>query len=82
MNWMVKMATKMVRVNTLAVAKRWLNQMKEAYHESHQKKLGIWEKARLTCTAKAYGYTDSSAYIVGHCKCVENKISHLGKRIA
>ena len=59
------MATKMVRVNTLAVAKRWLNQMKETYHESHHKKLGIWEKARLTCTAKSYGYTDATAYIVG-----------------
>ena len=75
------MATKMVRVNTLAVAKRWLNQMKETYHESHHKKLGIWEKARQTCTAKSYGYTDATAYIVGHSKCVENKVSNLGKRI-
>lgn len=82
MNWMVKMVTKMVRVNTLAVAKRWLNQMKETYHESHHKKLGIWEKARQTCTAKSYGYTDGSAYIVGHTKSVETKVSNLGKRIA
>ena len=75
------MATKMVRVNTLAVAKRWLNQMKETYHESHHKKLGIWEKARQTCTAKSYSYTDATAYIVGHSKCVENKVSNLGKRL-
>ena len=82
MNWMVKMATKIVKVNSLAVANRWLEQMKESYHESHHKKLGIWEKPRQAVNKKTYGYIDTMVYIVGHRKSIEPKISHLGKRIA
>jgi len=75
------MATKMVMVNSLPVAKRWLQQMKDTYHKSHHKKLGIWEKERQTINKKSYGYTDSTLYVVGHSKCIEVKVNHLGKRI-
>jgi len=75
------MATRMVKVNSLAVAKRWLNQMKEDYHPNHHKRLGIWERPRQYHGVKGYGYSDSMIYIVGHSKAVEPKISHLGKRI-
>ena len=75
------MATKMVSVNSLTVAKRWLKQMKEDYHPNHHKRLGIWEKPRQYVGVKSYGYNDSMIYIVGHSKAVEPKISNLGKRI-
>jgi len=75
------MATRMVRVNSLAVAKRWLNQMKEEYHPNHHKRLGIWERPRQYHGNKSYGYNDSMIYIVGHAKAIEPKVSHLGKRL-
>ena len=75
------MATKIVSVNSLTVAKRWLRQMKEEYHPNHHKRLGIWERPRQYHGVKGYGYHDSMIYIVGHSKAVEPKISHLGKRI-
>jgi len=75
------MATKIVRVNSLAVAKRWHRQMKEEYHPNHHKRLGIWEKPRQYHGVKGYGYHDSMMYIVGHSKAIEIKISHLGKRL-
>jgi len=76
------MATKMVKVNSLAVAERWLEQMKDTYHPNHHKRLGIWEKPRQYHGVKGYGYHDSMMYIVGHSKAIEIKISNLGKRIA
>ncbi len=75
------MATKIVSVNSLTVAKRWLKQMKETYHPNHHKRLGIWEKPRQYVGVKSYAYNDSMIYIVGHSKSVELKISNLGKRI-
>ena len=75
------MATKMVKVNSLAVAKRWLNQLKEEYHPNHHKRLGIWEKPRNYYGRKGYGHVDSMIYIVGHSKSIESKISNLGKRL-
>ena len=75
------MATKMVTVNSLTVAKRWLKQMKEAYHPNHHNRLGIWEKPRQYVGVKSYAYNDSMMYVVGHSKCIENKVSHLGERI-
>ena len=50
------MATKMVSVNSLTVAKRWLKQMKEDYHPNHHKRLGIWEKPRQYVGVKSYAY--------------------------
>ena len=75
------MATKMVRVNSLAVAKRWLEQMKESYHPNHHKRLGIWERPRQYNGRKGYNHFDSMIYVVGHSKAIETKISHLGKRL-
>ena len=34
---------RLVKVNSLAVAERWLGQMKDTYHSSHHKNIGIWE---------------------------------------
>ena len=82
MNWMVKMATKIVKVNSLAVANRWLSQMKDTYHPNHHKRLGIWERPRQGYGRKGYTHTDSMIYVVGHSKAIEIKVSHLGKRIA
>ena len=76
------MVTKMVKVNSLAVAKRWLEQMKGTYHESHHMKIGIWEYSEHGNNTKGYTYSSSRKYIVGHSKSVEPKISNLGKRIA
>ena len=75
------MATKIVRVNSLTVAKRWLEQMKESYHPNHHKRLGIWERPRQSYGRKGYNHTDSMIYVVGHSKAIEAKISHLGKRL-
>ncbi len=75
------MATKIVRVNSLAVAKRWLNQLKEVYHPNHHNRLGIWERPRQYHGRKGYGHSDNMIYVVGHVRAVETKISHLGKRL-
>ena len=75
------MATKMVSVNSLAVAKRWLNQMKEEYHPAQHNRLGIWERHRQGYSRKGYTHTDSTIYVVGHSKSIEAKISHLGRRL-
>ena len=80
MNWMVKMVTRIVKVNSLAVANRWLGQMKDTYHESHLMKLGIWETQPQG--RSRYQYQDNTIYVVGHCRSVEQKVNHLGKRIA
>jgi len=77
------MVTKIVKVNSLAVAERWLEQMKGTYHESHHKKLGIWEyEEHGNNHSKGYTYTSPRKYVVGHRKSVEPKMSNLGKRIA
>ena len=77
------MATKIVKVNSLAVAERWLEQMKGTYHLSHHKKIGIWEYTEHGNNyTKGYTYTSPRKYVVGHSKSVEPKISNLGKRIA
>ena len=75
------MATKMVQVNSLTVAKRWLKEFKEKYPESHHTRLGIWERPRQSYGRKGYSHTDSMIYVVGHSKAIEAKISHLGTRL-
>jgi len=75
------MATRIVRVNSLTVAKRWLKQFKEVYHPNHHKRLGIWEKPRQYHGVKSYGYNDSMIYIVGHANAIEHQVSNLGKRL-
>jgi len=73
------MATKMVRVNSLAVAKRWLKEMREVRHPLHYKKIGIWE---LQPQGRGdYSYSDSTIYIVGNQTSVKAKINNLGKRL-
>ena len=76
------MATKIVKVNSLAVAERWLEQMKGTYHESHHKRIGIWEYEEHGNNSKGYTYNSSRKYVVGHSKSIEPKMSNLGKRIA
>ena len=76
------MPTKIVKVNSLAVAERWLGQMKDTYHKSHHKKIGIWEYEEHRNNLKGYTYISPRKYVVGHRKSVEPKISNLGKRIA
>ena len=69
-----------VKVNSLAVAKRWHGQLKEKYHESHHKKIVIWESQPQG--RSRYQYKDNTLYVVGHRCAVEFNVSHLGKRIA
>ena len=76
------MVTKIVKVNSLAVAKRWLEQIKDTYHKTHRMKIGIWEYREHGNNTKGYTYSSSRKYVVGHRKSVEPKISNLGKRIA
>ena len=73
------MATKMVKVNSLAVAKRWLKEMREVRHPYARKKIGIWELEPQG--AAAYSYSDSTIYIVGNQSSIKAKISNLGKRL-
>ena len=73
------MATKMVRVNSLAVAKRWLKEMREVRHPYCHKKIGIWEVQAQG--SGEYTYTDNTIYIVGNKTSVKAKVNHLGKRI-
>jgi len=76
-------ATKIVKVNSLAVAERWMEQMKGTYHSSHHKKIGIWEyEEHGNNNSKGYTYISPRKYVVGHSKSIEPKISNLGKRIA
>ena len=76
------MATKIVKVNSLAVAERWLEQMKGTYHESHHNRIGIWEYEEHGNNSKGYTYNSPRKYVVGHSKSIELKMSNLGKRIA
>jgi hypothetical protein len=74
------MATKLLTVDSLPVAKRWQKKMRETYHELHHPKIGIWEKPRQTTSN--YSTSGGCRYVVGHSASVEYKVNHLGKRIA
>jgi len=75
------MATRMVRVNTLPVAKRWLKAMREERHPTARFRIGIWEISYKGERAKNYTYSSNKSYIVGSARSVEAKVSNLGKRL-
>jgi len=72
--------TRMVRVNSLPVAKRWYKTMQEERHPLARKRIGIWELKVKGSTV--YRYSSAKNYVVGNSLCVETKISNLGDRIA
>ena len=72
---------RMIKVNTLAVAKRWHKTMREERHPLARKRIGIWELPYQGERAKNYSYSSTKNYIVGNALSVETKISNLGKRI-
>tara|TARA_R110002073_G_scaffold131072_1_gene277762 strand:- start:113 stop:355 length:243 start_codon:yes stop_codon:yes gene_type:complete len=78
---MPKVGCRMVRVNSLAVAKRWLKEMREARHPIARKRIGIWEMPFQGSRAKSYTYSSGMSYIVGNQASVEIKVSNLGKRL-
>ena len=51
------MATRMVRVNTLPVAMRWLKTMRKARHPNARKRIGIWEMPFQGNRKKSYTYS-------------------------
>jgi hypothetical protein len=71
---------KTVRVNSLAVAKRWQKTMQDSRHPLHHKKIGIWP--RETQGRAEYSYNNSTMYIVGNQTAVHNRYRDLGERIA
>lgn len=71
----------MVKVNTLAVAKRWHKTMREERHPLARKRIGIWEISYQGERAKSYTYSSTKSYVVGNALSVENKVNNLGKRI-
>jgi hypothetical protein len=73
---------RMITVNSLPVAERWLKTMREERHPNARKRIGIWELPYHGLRAKSYTYSSSMSYVVGNVKSVEVKISNLGKRIA
>jgi len=75
------MATKIVTVDTLTVAKRWQKRMQDERHPYAKKKIGIWEKPRRA-TKNVYSTVDNCRYVVGQKTSVNVKVRNLGKRIA
>ena len=75
------MATRMVRVNTLPVAMRWLKTMREARHPNARKRIGIWEMPFQGNRKKSYTYSSGVSYMVGNQVSIETKVSNLGKRL-
>lgn len=75
------MATRLVTVDSLAVAKRWFQRMQDERKGYAKKKIGIWEKPRQT-TKNVYSTVSDCRYVVGQQTSVETRINHLGKRIA
>ena len=72
---------RMITVNTLPVAKRWLAKMRAERHPNSRMKVVIWELPYKGRRAADYGYSSDTNYVVGSCKSVETKIAYLGKRI-
>ena len=75
------MATRMVKVNTLAVAMRWLKTMRAERHPLARKRIGIWELPYQGERAKGYTYSSNKSYVVGSSLSIEAKVNHLGKRL-
>ena len=75
--------TKFVKVNTLAVAKRWKKQIVEEKKESGfagaEKRIGIWELPNQT--KSDYSYSSNTRYVVGNSSAVKNRVRHLGERL-
>tara|TARA_R110000765_G_scaffold195419_1_gene300960 strand:- start:194 stop:424 length:231 start_codon:yes stop_codon:yes gene_type:complete len=74
--------TRLVTVNTLAVAKRWQKQLKAEASQARniQSKIGIWELPYQGVRAKDYGYSSNTNYVVGIITATKS-VKHLGKRI-
>mgnify|MGYP003135017332 CR=1 FL=1 len=75
------MATRLLTVDTLPVAKRWLKRMQDERKGYAKRKIGIWEKPRQT-TKGVYSTNSDCRYVVGQQQSVETRVNHLGKRIA
>ena len=74
--------TRFVKVNTLAVAKRWQKQLKAEASQlpSIQAKIGIWELPYLGKRGREYTYSSDTSYVVGLITATKN-IPDIGKRI-
>ena len=74
--------TRFVKVNTLAVAKRWQKQLKAEASQlpAVQAKIGIWELPYQGRRALDYGYSSDTNYIVGSVTATKS-VKHVGKRI-
>ena len=73
---------KLVKVNTLAVAKRWKARfVREKKLTGAEKRIGIWELPYQTDRSKSWGHTSDTRYVVGNVQAVKSRVSHLGERV-
>jgi len=74
--------TRLVKVNTLPVAKRWQKQLKAeaSQRRNIQAKIGIWELPYQGVRAADYTYSSNTNYVVGIITATKS-IPNLGKRI-
>ena len=79
------MPTKLVKVNSLAVAKRWKNLMiqeRSPKMDGADKRIAIFELPYQCSKARGrYAYSDNIRYVVGNVQSIKTRISHLGERI-
>ena len=79
------MPTRLVKVNSLAVAKRWKNQMikeRSPNMEGADKRIAIFELPYQSTKIRGrYAYTENTRYVVGNVQSIRTRISHLGERI-
>ena len=79
------MPTRLVKVNSLAVAKRWKNQMikeRSPKMDGADKRIAIFELPyQCGKGGGRYAYSDNIRYVVGNVQSIKTRISHLGERI-
>lgn len=80
------MPTRLVKVNSLTVAKRWKNQMiqeRSSKMDGADKRIAIYELPYQCSKARGrYTYSDDIRYVVGNVQSIKARVSHLGERIA
>ena len=74
--------TKLVRVNTLAVAKRWKKQLvnEKKTATGINKRVGIWELPYQSDDSD-YTHTSDTRYVVGNIQAVRSRVRNLGERV-
>tara|TARA_R100000458_G_scaffold55843_1_gene60205 strand:+ start:427 stop:678 length:252 start_codon:yes stop_codon:yes gene_type:complete len=77
--------TRLVKVNTLAVAKRWKEKLiseRSANMSGVNKRIAIFELPyQCSKSHGRYTYSDSTRYVVGNIQSIKSRISHLGERV-